>query len=820
MNKDNQPEEILNDLQTNSINWKSKGEYASPCPVCKHENREYIASFVADRCKPSLLVRCAQCESIYPTIDNIMGYIDNYTDDWLAYKFYVEAGVGIVPMLMPLLYIPDLTAKSLLDIGCGAGFVPFFWKNALDARAIGIEKSAYGAYGREALDVDIRDIYLDADSRQELGTFDILYASHVVEHISDIRSFLLTVKSMLNEGGLFCFTTPSAEYIQEHNDKNWMLQLLSPTQHYFLFSKKALTALLQEAGFTHQEIFVSSGGEILAYASMSPLPKLEYSDTNKHLLNVTLNTLTAINNNFIAGGLLYRQIAEFRQDGRNGEALNSKILLLRKCVLEQYGFDLYESLPFYKSIKDEPEDSFFNKVPFYWGDFLFFMAKEHIKNRDYKKALELLPCAIDVLKRTNCYYYRSEASHLIEYGESSQKVLSLLIKNREQQETFSSSPKQKKIALISASSLTTSLDGAADSTLPYTLAITSAWIKQEHPNYEVFLANSVKEALESDEVWCSSLSEFWNETIELGRICTEAGKALVVGGHHATALPETMPYGKVLRGPLETCSDINELPMPDWSIFTDADMEKRSGLLMTSSGYPLKCSFCSPQSFGGEVSIKSPERVLAEILQLTELGVSNVVIFDDLFAFNPTRLKSIADIICSYGLNSLTYSCLIRSDTINNEVLTSLRKMNVKDIAFGSESGSNVILKAMNKGTTVEKNIKAFKLLKAFGFKPNTSLVIGYPGETAETLKATVKYIETIRPMAGTIDIYPLIPYPGTPIWKHFMDMYKPDLQHFDWSSLALRSNAVDWEKYKILTDGCTKNDLRGICNWNAKYST
>ena len=374
--------------------------------------------------------------------------------------------------------------------------------------------------------------------------------------------------------------------------------------------------------------------------------------------------------------------------------------------------------------------------------------------------------------------------------------------------------KTKTIALIQAA--TSSLEGIANFTFPYTLAVISAWIKHAMPKVEVYLAHSVADALAADEIWCTSLSEDWGNALALGKVFTEEGKKFVVGGHHATALPMTMPYGRVHTGALENVRHISELPLPDWTLFPN--IHDKPGMIMTSRGCPFSCNFCSSSAFWKSYQTKSPFKVVEEIKLLANIGISEIIIFDDLFTLDIRRLKIITELICAEGLDYINYSCLVRSDTVNPEIITLLKKMGVKAVAFGSESGDDGILKLMNKQTTVSKNINAIKLLYSMGYTPNTSIVIGYPGESKDTLKRTCDYIETIRPLTSIVDIYPVIPYPGTKLWNIFMDIYNPDIMNFDWETLSLRSNTVAWDKYFILSDKCSKNDLKNVADWNMRY--
>ena len=82
---------------------------------------------------------------------------------------------------------------------------------------------------------------------------------------------------------------------------------------------------------------------------------------------------------------------------------------------------------------------------------------------------------------------------------------------------------------------------------------------------------------------------------------------------------------------------------------------------------------------------------------------------------------------------------------------------------MGMESGSPTVLDRMIKGTSLEKSIRACKLVMEGGVKLNTGWIVGYPGETPETVKETVDVILKIKPT--TANIGSLIPYPGTAVY-------------------------------------------------------
>ena len=344
--------------------------------------------------------------------------------------------------------------------------------------------------------------------------------------------------------------------------------------------------------------------------------------------------------------------------------------------------------------------------------------------------------------------------------------------------------------------------------LPYGLAVIAAIVKQNYPNSDLYYSSNEKDILDADIIYCSGLSESWDLVNELGKKATDLGKRFIVGGQHATALPHTLRYGEVFQGPLENFDKFWTNPLPDWSIFSAEHSKNARYAVMTSRGCPFKCRFCSSSSFWGGYMPMPTNRVIAEIRQLADMGVEEIILFDDLFTANIKRLRALVNKITQEGLNKIKYSCLVRADTISTEVLDLLREMNVVNTAFGAESGSDIILRVMNKKTTRKQNQHCINSLLAYGYTPVFSLIVGFPGETSSTLAETFNFI--IENKAKCLpEVYPVQPLPGTWLWEYFMSHHAPDLESFNWSSLGLRGNKVDWDTYHLLSNSCTLDDLR-----------
>lgn len=238
--------------------------------------------------------------------------------------------------------------------------------------------------------------------------------------------------------------------------------------------------------------------------------------------------------------------------------------------------------------------------------------------------------------------------------------------------------------------------------------------------------------------------------------------------------------------------------------------------MMTSRGCPYRCHFCSSQSFWNKYQAKSPSKVIEEIKYLKSLGATEIIIFDDLFTTNTKRLEQIAKLIVEENLNELEYSCLVRSDRIDQHTIDLLKQINVKHLAFGAESGSNKMLAAMNKKTTVEDNQKAIDLLAENGLRPTMSFVVGYPGETIADLELTRQFIQKNRSVSDIIDCYPIIPFPGTKLWNWFIKHNSINsLDDFNWESLSLTLANINWDSYHMLTDYYSKEVLIDFIKWN-----
>jgi anaerobic magnesium-protoporphyrin IX monomethyl ester cyclase len=115
------------------------------------------------------------------------------------------------------------------------------------------------------------------------------------------------------------------------------------------------------------------------------------------------------------------------------------------------------------------------------------------------------------------------------------------------------------------------------------------------------------------------------------------------------------------------------------------------------------------------------------------------------------------------------WDCRTRVDRVTKEVLAKLRNTNCQLIHFGVESGSQKMLNAMKKGTTVEQNERAIKWAKEVGISVAISVIVGYPGETLDMLKQTIDFIRRTEP--DYVYMCEAVPYPGTELYSLVKDL-------------------------------------------------
>jgi anaerobic magnesium-protoporphyrin IX monomethyl ester cyclase len=263
----------------------------------------------------------------------------------------------------------------------------------------------------------------------------------------------------------------------------------------------------------------------------------------------------------------------------------------------------------------------------------------------------------------------------------------------------------------------------------------------------------------------------------------------------------------VVTKPRAVLRDLDSLPLPSWDLIDLVPYRKLwlkhhgyfSLNLATTRGCPYKCNWCAKPIYGNRYNSRSPEHVVNEIeLLLKKYQPDHFWMSDDIFGLKPGWVAQFSNLIKERNLK-FRYKIQSRVDLLLEENnIEALAESGADTVWVGAESGSQKILDAMDKGTTVHQIGEATKLLQAHGIKVAFFLQFGYLGETKEDIDATMKMVLDLMPDEVGISIsYPL---PGTKFYDNVKSQLKEKQNWTDSDDLAMMfAGTYSSAYYKVL---------------------
>lgn len=231
--------------------------------------------------------------------------------------------------------------------------------------------------------------------------------------------------------------------------------------------------------------------------------------------------------------------------------------------------------------------------------------------------------------------------------------------------------------------------------------------------------------------------------------------------------------GQIIKTPHRAYIDpLDSLPPPAWHLLDPALVAQRtpthlaadriSTTLFATRGCPFECSFCDREVFGRLFRTHSPEYLVDHLRWLREqYGVNHVRFPDDLFTTSPKWVRAFCAAIQD---EDITWVTLSRTDTLTLDLCHTMREAGCVGLFFGVESGSQRLLKMMNKHNTVEQNGQAIRWCRDAGITSSVYLIFGFPGENRESLQETLAWLDTYRPDRAHYSTF--MPLHGTDTWK------------------------------------------------------
>lgn len=223
--------------------------------------------------------------------------------------------------------------------------------------------------------------------------------------------------------------------------------------------------------------------------------------------------------------------------------------------------------------------------------------------------------------------------------------------------------------------------------------------------------------------------------------------------------------------------------MVNWDLFAD-----RVGAFVnvrTVISCPFSCAFCGFPQHAGKYQTASVEAVEEELNRLAKIkSVKGVTFVDDTFNIPEKRFKQLLSMMVKNSY-SFKWSSFFRCQYADRETVELMKASGCENVLLGLESGNEQILKNMNKSAAVAKYLKGISLLKEYGIKSMGNFVIGFPGETGESIQDTLEFIQK-----SDLDFYraQLWYYEHiTPIARQ-KDKYDLKGESFEWSHKTMNS--------------------------------
>ncbi|MEW6050296.1 MAG: radical SAM protein [Candidatus Zixiibacteriota bacterium] len=345
-----------------------------------------------------------------------------------------------------------------------------------------------------------------------------------------------------------------------------------------------------------------------------------------------------------------------------------------------------------------------------------------------------------------------------------------------------------------------------------------------HPIYTA-IVDEIKR-FQPDVVGISCMTVKVPSAVAIARLVKQnTGPAVVCGGPHATALPEqlleydcidyvvrgsalpgftdlvnsvvglsgTRPEriagltyrlagGSIEHGPEDNDLSVLKQRRPRREALRNADTYSHRDLsiIMTSFGCPYRCRFCS-NSIHNSLAYRSLSDVFEEISTIVvTYGSGSLYFRDDTFSASTRRLKKITDYIAGHqGIRD--WECLTRIDTLDADRLQMLSRSKCSMLKVGIESGSERILKRIDKKLTPTDVVNFAKTVRDANLHWSAFFMIGFPEETEQDIQDTIRLIEQCRPDHVSMSLF--TPYPGSQYYDDLLrnGQFTADL---DWGAM------------------------------------
>ncbi len=265
--------------------------------------------------------------------------------------------------------------------------------------------------------------------------------------------------------------------------------------------------------------------------------------------------------------------------------------------------------------------------------------------------------------------------------------------------------------------------------------------------------------------------------------------------------------GNFFTGQRSLIKNLDILPFPARDLY-DNNLYKQYyrrnyGYTMTSMiasrGCPFSCGFCWRPDYGRVYRVRSPENIVDEMEEIQyKFGYERIWFADELFIANKRHTLRLCQEIIDRRLD-IMWECLARADLMDADLAKAMKRAGCHKIIFGLEAGDDHTLQLMNKKLKVKQSKNAVYTAVKAGIKVGAFFILGYPGETNESMLKTIKMASSLP-----LDYFSMtVPYPlpGTKLYetvkdKMLVEEWEKPLHGYDHRLLFKHEFSIEKLKY------------------------
>ena len=299
--------------------------------------------------------------------------------------------------------------------------------------------------------------------------------------------------------------------------------------------------------------------------------------------------------------------------------------------------------------------------------------------------------------------------------------------------------------------------------------------------------------------------------------------------------------GLIYNFDADVIKNVDNLPLPErekfWGLSDDEKLMVDVSYICSIRGCPYRCNYCaSPAHWKrNKTQYRSPKSIIEEMKHVksnywnmkkeydfsassntkakNELIIednSTIYFVDDIFTVHPERIKQILRMMIDEKLG-MEWKCEARTDHLDEEICQLMKKAGCVRVKLGFESGSDRILKMIEKDETTDDMRNGAKLLRDADVPYTGYFMAGFPGETDDDLRQTIEFAKEIKADYYSLSI--LAPYFGTKMYYDMIDVgfeldKKPWEYFFHQTGDLMVNNQISTE---VLKEYLSLNDLNSI---------